>query len=37
MKKKLMVIALLAVTTAFGEIWTVNVPAGETKYLQTEV
>ena len=37
MKKKLMAIALVAVTAAFGEIWTINVPDGETKYLQTEV
>ena len=37
MKKKLMAITLLAATAAFGEIWTISVPAGETKYLQTEV
>ena len=32
-----MAIALLAATAAFGEIWTITVPDGETKYLQTEV
>jgi hypothetical protein len=37
MKKKLMAIALMAATAAFGEIWTITVPDGETKYLQTEV
>ena len=37
MKKKLMTIALLAATAAFGETWTITVPDGETKYLQTEV
>ena len=37
MKKKLMAMALMATTAAFGEIWTISVPAGETKYLQTEV
>ena len=36
MKKKLMAMALLAATAAFGEIWTITVPDGETKYLQTE-
>ena len=38
MKKNLLcVIILMAVTAAFGEIWTITVSAGETKYLQTEV
>ena len=37
MKKKLMAMALMAATAAFGEIWTITVPSGETKYLQTEV
>ena len=37
MKTKLMTIALLAATAAFGETWTITVPDGETKYLQTEV
>ena len=37
MKKRLMAIALLAATAAFGEIWTITVPDGETKYLQAEV
>ena len=37
MKKKLMAMALMATTAAFGEIWTISVPAGETKYLQAEV
>ena len=37
MKKKLMAMALLAATAAFGETWTITVPDGETKYLQTEV
>ena len=35
MKKKLMAISLLAATAAFGEIWTITVPAGETKDLKT--
>ena len=35
MKKKLMAITLLAATAAFGEIWTITVPAGETKDLKT--
>ena len=37
MKKKLMAMVLAAATAAFGEIWTITVPDGETKYLQTEV
>ena len=37
MKKNMMAMALMAATAAFGEIWTITVPAGETKYLQTEV
>ena len=37
MKKKLMAMTLLAATAAFGEIWTITVPDGETKYLQAEV
>ena len=37
MKKKLMTMTLLAATAAFGEIWTITVPDGETKYLQAEV
>ena len=37
MKKKLMAMALWAATAAFGEIWTITVPDGETKYLQTAV
>ena len=38
MKKNLLsVIILVAATAAFGEIWTITVPDGETKYLQTEV
>ena len=37
MKKNLMAMALLAATAAFGETWTITVPDGETKYLQTEV
>ena len=37
MKKKLMTMTLLAATAAFGETWTITVPDGETKYLQTEV
>ena len=35
MKKKLMAMALMAATAAFGEIWTITVPAGETKDLKT--
>ena len=35
MKKNLMAMALLAATAAFGEIWTITVPAGETKDLKT--
>ena len=35
MKKNLMAMALLAATAAFGETWTITVPDGETKYLQT--
>jgi len=38
MKKNLLsVIILVAATAAFGEIWTITVPDGETKYLQTEI
>ena len=37
MKAKILASALFAAAAAFGEIWTISVPDGETKYLQTEV